>query len=355
MLNIVLDYEASALAAPQSFRDAVQAAANILDSSIYDNITVTIQVGYNDWDNGVISNLGASAVGGDSSGSYVSYSALRNALASHETSSLDQSFVNSLPTTSSINGVSSLYVPSAIEKALGMISPTASAIDGMIGIGSSVPTTDLVGVALHELTHALGREPTSGTFDLGRYTSPGTHLFSNSSSAPASYFSIDGGVTKLADYGQTSDPSDFLNSGVQGSIDPFNEFYSGSTSQTLSTVDLQQLDALGFDTTTVIGGTGYSGGSTGGGSGGGTAGGGGGGHKGHKTVAAGAPGAVFAFADASGSDGHAVVPELVHNGLLHLHDFHSVFAEASGSADGHAVVPELVHNGLLHLHDFHIV
>jgi hypothetical protein len=225
----------------------------------------------------------------------------------------------------------------------------------MIGIGSSVPTTDLVGVALHELTHALGREPTSGAFDLGRYTSPGTHLFSNGTPAPASYFSIDGGVTKLADYGQTSDPSDFLNSGVQGPNDSFNEFYSGSTSQTLSTVDLQQLDALGFDTTTVIGGTGYSGGSTGGGSGGGTAGGGGGGHKGHKTVAAGAPGAVFAFADASGSDGHAVVPELVHNGLLHLHDFHSVFAEASGSADGHAVVPELVQNGLLHLHDFHIV
>ena len=57
---------------------------------------------------------------------------------------------------------------------------------------------------------------------------------------------MDGGNTKLADYGQTSDPSDFLNSGVQGSNDPFNEFYSGSTLQSLTTVDKEQLDALGF-------------------------------------------------------------------------------------------------------------
>jgi hypothetical protein len=41
-LNLVLAYEASALAAPQSFRDAMQAAANILDSLIADN-TVTIR------------------------------------------------------------------------------------------------------------------------------------------------------------------------------------------------------------------------------------------------------------------------------------------------------------------------
>ena len=143
--------------------------------------------------------------------------------------------------------MSGFYVPSAVEKALGMISPTASAIDGAVGIGTGIPTADLVGVALHEFTHAFGREPGAGTFDLGRYTSAGNHLFSSGSTAPAAYFSIDGGVTKLADYGQNSDPSDFLNSGVQGSTDPFNEFYSGSTSQALSTVDKELLDALGFN------------------------------------------------------------------------------------------------------------
>ena len=60
---------------------------------------------------------------------------------------------------------------------------------------------------------------------------------------------MDGGNTKLADYGRNSDPSDFLNSGVQGPNDPFNDYYTGSTIQGLSAVDKQQLDALGFHLT----------------------------------------------------------------------------------------------------------
>jgi hypothetical protein len=229
----------------------MQSAVNILDAAIYDNITLTIQVGYNDFNNGQIKNLGTSAVGGDWYGSYVSYDSLRASLASHETSSLDQTFVNSLPSAASVNGVSNFYVPSAVEKALGMISPTASTIDGVIGMGSGVPTSLLVGVALHELTHAMGREPGAATFDLARYTSAGNHLFSVSNTAPAAYFSVDGGMTKLADFGQSSDPSDFLNSGVQGGADPFNEYYSSATTQNLTTVDKQLLDALGFNTTGV--------------------------------------------------------------------------------------------------------
>jgi hypothetical protein len=93
-------------------------------------------------------------------------------------------------------------------------------------------------------------------FDFDRFTSPGNRVIQGTATAPAAYFSLDGGVTKLADYGQTSDSSDFLNSGVQGSSDPFNEFYSGGTIQSLTSVDLAQLDALGFhlaaNTTTVI-------------------------------------------------------------------------------------------------------
>src|SRR5262249_37597426 len=58
--------------------------------------------------------------------------------------------------------------------------------------------------------------------------------------------STDGGNTKLADYGQTSDASDLLNGGVQGPFDPFNEFYSSSTSQQLSVVDLEQMAVLGY-------------------------------------------------------------------------------------------------------------
>jgi 20S proteasome alpha/beta subunit len=246
-LNLILAYEPSALAAPQSFRDAMQTAANILQATIKDNITVTLQVGYGDWYNGLITGLGTSAVGGDLYGSYVSYTSLKAALASRVTSTLDQTFLNSLPNGTSVNGMSGFYVPSTIEKVLGMISPTASVIDGAVGFGTQISTANLVGVALHEFTHAMGREPGAGTFDLGRYTSPGNHLFSSGNTAPPSYFSIDGGVTKLADYGQNSDPADMLNSGIQGPNDPFNEYYSGSTIQNLTLMDIQNLDSLGFN------------------------------------------------------------------------------------------------------------
>ena len=83
-------------------------------------------------------------------------------------------------------------------------------------------------------------------FDFYRFTSAGNILINGNSTAAPAYFSLNGGTTKVADYGQTSDPSDFLNSGLQGSTDPFNEFYSGSTQQSLTAIDLQQLDALGF-------------------------------------------------------------------------------------------------------------
>jgi VCBS repeat-containing protein len=256
-LNIVLQYQNSA---PPSFQNAMQSAANILDSLIVNNITVYIQVTYD-------TSLGTSAEGGDLNGNAVSYSTLRNALAANATSSADQTFVNSLPTTSSISGVdgsgsavakSSFYVPSAIEKGLGLISATASAADGAVFMGSQIANSLLVGVALHEITHAMGREPGVGPFDLFRYTSSGQYLFSSSATAPAAHFSINGGSTDLADFGQTSDSSDFLNSGVQGSTDPFNEFYSSHTQQTLTAVDKELMDVLGFSTTSngvVVSGT----------------------------------------------------------------------------------------------------
>jgi hypothetical protein len=50
----------------------------------------------------------------------------------------------------------------------------------------------------------------------------------------------------LADYGTTSDPSDFLNTGVQGPEDAFNESYDENTNHYLTSVDLLQLEAIGL-------------------------------------------------------------------------------------------------------------
>jgi hypothetical protein len=75
-LNIVLSYQNSA---PQSFKDGMQAAANILNSLILNNITVNIQVTYD-------TSLRTSAKGGDFYRLTESYITLRTALVSHETS-----------------------------------------------------------------------------------------------------------------------------------------------------------------------------------------------------------------------------------------------------------------------------
>ena len=235
--------------APASFRAGIQQAASILTSMISDQITVNLNIHY--------TGTGGGANAGPSTGLFESYSATTAALINH--ASLGDTIFNAVPGGSSIQGQSQVAVWNAQLKALGFLSATASGSDGTANFATDISSNLLVGVALHELTHAMGRVP-YGTgvdiqgrpdiFDLFRFTSAGTRLFTGSAtSAAAAYFSVNGGSTKLADYGRTSDTSDFLNSGVQGGNDPFNEFYTGSTSQQLSTADLLQLDALGFHLT----------------------------------------------------------------------------------------------------------
>ena len=238
-LTIDLQYDAAAMAAPASFRAGIEQAARIITSAISDRITVNIGIDY--------SGTGGGAAAGPDNGILTSYSSVRSTLIAHEASG-DTTF-NGLPVGSSIQGNNRVAVWNAQLKLFGALSPNDTGTDdGSATFATDINSNLLVGVALHELTHAMGRVPFGpqpDIFDLFRWTNPSGRLFSdNSPSAPA-YFSFDG-VTKLADYGRTSDISDFLNSGVQGGNDTFNEFYNNSTLQQLSTVDLQQMAALGY-------------------------------------------------------------------------------------------------------------
>jgi serralysin len=246
-LTINLLFDAAAMAAPASFRAGIEQAASILSATITNKITVNIDIDY--------SGTGGSAAAGPDGGLYESYSSVRADLINNAAPG-DTTF-NALPTGSSIQGQSSVAVWNAQLKLFGLLGANDTTTDdGSATFSTDINSNLLVGVALHELTHAMGRVPYGSQpdiFDLFRFTSPGTRLFSNSIPAPSSaYFSLDGGNTKLADFGVSSDPSDFLNSGVQGSNDPFNEFYSNSTSQTLSAADKSILDALGFNTTALV-------------------------------------------------------------------------------------------------------
>src|SRR6266404_1737860 len=250
-ITINLLFDAAAMAAPASFRAGIQQAAGILAGTLSDKITVNLTIDY--------SGTGGGAAAGPDRGLYDSYSSIRSYLINNATPG-DATF-NALPSGSSIQGQSNVAVWNAQLKLWGVIGANdTSTDDGSATFATDIDPSLLVGVALHELTHAVGRipyGPQPDIFDLFRFTSPGVRLFAGGNTAAAAYFSVDGGYTKLADYGRNSDPSDFLNSGVQGPNDPFNEFYTYSTSQGLTTVDKQQLDALGFHTlapvtTTVI-------------------------------------------------------------------------------------------------------
>ena len=249
-ITINLLFDAAAMAAPASFRAGIQQAASLLTASISDQITVNIKIDY--------SGTGGGAAAGPDNGLYESYSSVKGDLINNTTPG-DTTF-NALPSGSSIQGQSNVAVWNAQLKLWGVLGANDTTTDdGSATFATDINSSLLVGVALHELTHAMGRVPygspyssSPDIFDFFRFSSPGVRVFSGASTASAAYFSVDGGNTKLADYGQTSDPSDFLNSGVQGYNDPFNEFYSGGTLQSLTAVDKIQLDALGFHTLTPV-------------------------------------------------------------------------------------------------------
>lgn len=240
-LNLIFD-----AGTPTSFQSSIQQAASILASTLYDKITVNLNIHYSG------SGGGASANG---DGNVIEpLSTVTNALKAN--ASPGDTVFNGLPTGSSVQGQSSVMVWNAEAKALGLINPNdTTTVDGHATFSTDIDPSAIVGVALHELTHAMGRVPElygspPDIFELFRFTQAGDRLFEPyfpGFSAPAAYFSLDGGNTKIADYGEDSDPSDFLNTGVQGPNDPFNEFYDpGSTLQSLTAVDKTQLDVLGF-------------------------------------------------------------------------------------------------------------
>jgi len=265
-LTINLVYDAQALAAPQSFRNGMQAAANILQAAFLDPITVNIAVGYGEFGGQAINpNVSGAYIGytgggqfGNGQGVSVSYSNLRVDLSNSASDNFDQLSVNSLPQGTSLEGQSNFILGSAQAKALGLLSAQNGAVDGQVGMGTNFTGNVLIAGALHELTHAMGRIAGQVTDTLGhigaiamdvfRYNEnrSGSHVFDTGIPATPAYFSMDGGHTDTADFGISSDPGDFLNSGVQGSTDSFNEFLSNSSATTLTAADLKLMDVLGF-------------------------------------------------------------------------------------------------------------
>jgi len=257
-MQINLIYDASVDNAPSGFKSAMAYAAQYLDSLITNPITVNIQVGWGEI-GGQPMQSGAIGEGEQDTWTVVSYSQLEGYLSANSSSSADATALAHLSTTDPTSG-NGFYISSAEEKAWGLISANGTMIDGVVGFDGLAPLTfdsnnravpgeiDFIGLAEHELTHALGRESGLNAgwshftpMDLFQYSAPG--VIQTTQGQPA-YFSIDGGVTNLNSFDTTSDPADW---GPTVKNDAFDSAAAYDVVASVTSTDITLMDVLGFN------------------------------------------------------------------------------------------------------------
>jgi hypothetical protein len=250
-MQINFAYDSSTDSAPQGFTDALNYVAGVLDALITDPITVNIQVGWNEI-NGSPLESGEAATGGYSPGVDLSYGSLVADLTADAGNPAVQRELASLPTNAASQLPGNLFITTAQEKAWGLIAPNAAGIDGSVGF-SSAYTYDFnpanqdmpgqygfIGIAEHEITHALGRLVGNGAFALTDYSAPGVL----NTSGGGGYYSTDGGVTGLGNYASAAqDPADW----AAQNGDAFDAVSDQGNGGTLTQLDTTQLETLGFN------------------------------------------------------------------------------------------------------------
>ncbi len=240
--------------APVGFREAVQYAAHFFDSLITSPITVNVEIGYGEVRDVAMQagNIGETQINTGLMRSFTDYKA---ALAAHNTSADIQSALNTMtdPGTGK-----SLFVAGAQAKALGLLAADAPALDAAVGFSADPNRTlftydpnnravdgkyDFIGLAQHELSHALGRLSYTWTttgFDLYRYAAPTVRA---TAGPTASYFSIDGGTTNLAAFSTTGHYDDW--SSTMGN-DALNAYQRSGVQNNFSATDVRLLNVLGY-------------------------------------------------------------------------------------------------------------
>jgi choice-of-anchor C domain-containing protein len=266
-LNLIWDPTTNS--APPGFKDAVNAAKSIIESHIKDNFTANIIVGWGVYpgDRTAITPVvsGNTIAEGGPNWRPMTYTDLLTDLKKVATSDDDQAMLAALPSAAPPG---QFYVSNAQLKAwttqgLNLLSPTDTGIDGYVGFSDfslwDFSTNgnimqgkyDLVGMATHELTHALGRvspKQTNTSFDLFTY-STSTHGLDTANGTDQKYISLDGGKTSLSALNVSDDPADLLNLPNDTPRDPFVQgFSSNGISYAWTDLDSRTMDALGYDT-----------------------------------------------------------------------------------------------------------
>ena len=266
-MQLQFTYDQATSSLPAGFVTAMNAVAAYFDSLITDNITVTIQVGYGEITLGGASTpVPSGAEGGPDNGYIYTYNEFKNFLAANSGSPTAQSVLANLPATDPTGG-QGVYLSEAQARAFGLVATDSTAVDGAIGFqlnGAGITYNfdpnnravsgqwDFIGVAEHEVAHALGRvnDLVNGDYsllDLLTYTAPGVL---QSSTTQQGYFSINGGLNPSTSkqFSLTSDPGDWAGS----TPDSFNAFGSTGVANVVTPIDMTLMNALGFDTSTAM-------------------------------------------------------------------------------------------------------
>jgi hypothetical protein len=280
-LQIDLIWDSSVAKAPSGFMQAIIDAATYYTTVYSTKEVININVGYGEIAGSQMPSNGLGA--SESYGYLTNYATVTNAL-------IKDGF--SFSASNEPTGAQ-FFVTSAEAKALGMVNPTSTALDGYVGFstlsgtgyswnltatttGSNTGTAsnqfDLQSVALHEISEVMGRIGMEGATVNGKATYTPLDLFNFKSpgalelSGGGGYFSTNNGVANLgvynnasayggdiADWASATSPTQSNTLGLpSGGVDAYNAFGWPGTNGDVSTSDVTELAALGYKLTATV-------------------------------------------------------------------------------------------------------
>lgn len=256
--KINLSFDSSVNSAPAGFKPACLGVVSLFQQLIWNNLTITINVGFGEVNGQAVAGAGASLYFIDQ----LTYPQVRTAYLASAVGPDMTSAAAQLPVTDPTGGTA-FWLSQACLKALGILG--GASLDGYVGFnsgagffdyggGPSISNVDFCGTFAHEIAEVMGRyllcdtntggSPSYNLYDLFRYSSAGVRNLGAGSTA--GYFSIDGGLTNLQTFNTGGgDPGDW--SGGLGS-DSFNANASSNVTQPVSTADQKVMAACGWQT-----------------------------------------------------------------------------------------------------------